>query len=60
MHNDKTTLRDLSIFSNENSDVFRLIDYTVTQAGRDMLRKHIQQPPGSYEQLMEIEHGGRE
>ena len=54
MQNDKTTLRDLSIFTADGSDdVFALLDHTSTQAGRDMLRKHIQHPPDTYEKLTE-------
>lgn len=56
MQNDKTTLRDLSIFPTDGSGgVFALIDRTVTQMGRDALRKHIQHPPDSYEQLKELQ-----
>ena len=56
MQNDKTTLRDLSIFSPEGgTDVFRLVDHATTQAGRDMLRKHIQHPPDTFEQLQEVQ-----
>jgi len=55
MQNDKTTLKDLSIFSADGGDVFALIDLTTTGAGRDMLRKHIQHPPDTYEQLKEIQ-----
>lgn len=52
MQNDKITLKDLSIFSNEGTaDVFGLMDYTVTQAGKEMLRKHIQEPPANFEIL---------
>ena len=56
MQNDKTTLRDLSIFTQDGSGgVFALIDRTITQAGRDALRKHIQHPPDTYEQLKEVQ-----
>lgn len=56
MQNDKTTLRDLSIFSTDgNADVFALIDHTTTLAGRDMLRRHILQPAGNYDQLKGIQ-----
>ncbi len=56
MQNDKTTLRDLSIFASDGSgDVFALIDHTATQAGRDMLRRHVQNPPATYEQLKELQ-----
>ena len=56
MQNDKTTLRDLSIFTSDGSEgVFGLINRTSTQAGQDMLRKHIQQPPATYENLREVQ-----
>jgi DNA mismatch repair ATPase MutS len=56
MQNDKTTLKDLSIFLTDGSGgVFALMDHTATQAGRDMLRKHIQNPPGTYEALVEMQ-----
>ena len=56
MQNDKTTLRDLSIFTSDGSDgVFELIGRTSTQAGRDMLRRHIQQPPATVESLKEVQ-----
>ncbi len=56
MQNDKTTLKDLSIFSSDGSeDVFALMDYTSTQAGRDMLHKHIQNPPDTFEKLKEVQ-----
>ncbi len=56
MQNDKTTLKDLSIFTSDGSDgVFGLIDYTTTQAGRDALRKHIQNPPETFEKLREVQ-----
>ena len=54
MQNDKTTLKDLSIFSHDGSgDVFALIDHTTTHAGRDVLRSHIQQPPDTFERLQQ-------
>jgi DNA mismatch repair protein MutS len=56
MQNDKTTLKDLSIFTTDGSkDVFSLIDFTTTQAGRDALQKHIQHPPGVYEKLKDTQ-----
>ena len=56
MQNDKTTLRDLSIFPSDGSGgVFALIDHTVTQVGRDMLRRHIQNPPDTFEKLAELQ-----
>jgi DNA mismatch repair ATPase MutS len=56
MEHDKTTLKDLSFFTADGSPgVFELIDHTSTQAGRDMLRKHIYHPPYTYEQLAEVQ-----
>ncbi len=56
MRNDKTTLKDLSIFTADGSSgVFDLIDRTVTQAGREMLRKHIATPPDTFESLIEVQ-----
>jgi DNA mismatch repair ATPase MutS len=56
MQNDKTTLRDLAVFPADGSGgVFALIDRTTTQAGRDTLRKHILNPPDSYEQLVAVQ-----
>ncbi|HXS37165.1 MAG TPA: hypothetical protein VN721_10725 [Flavipsychrobacter sp.] len=56
MQNDKTTLKDLSIFTSGNSGgVFELIDTTTTQAGREMLRKHIQYPPDNIELLQQMQ-----
>ena len=56
MQNDKTTLRDLSILPTDGSDgVFALIDHTSTHAGRDMLHRHVLQPPATYEKLIELQ-----
>src|SRR4051812_4953249 len=56
MQNDKTTLKDLSIFTSDGSkDVFSLIDHTTTQAGRDALQKHIQNPPGTADKLKDLQ-----
>lgn len=56
MHNDRTTLRDLSIFSADGgTDVFTLIDQTSTGAGKEMLRWHVQQSARSYEHLKELQ-----
>jgi DNA mismatch repair protein MutS len=56
MRNDKTTLRDLSIFTTDgNGEVFDLVDRAVTQAGRDRLRKHIYSPPDNIESLLEVQ-----
>lgn len=56
MHNDKTTLKDLSIFMAESGGgVFSLIDHTTTLAGRDMLRKHIYSPPDTHELLQQLQ-----
>jgi DNA mismatch repair protein MutS len=51
MHNDKITLRDLSIFSSSGEDVSSLIDRTTTMAGREALRHYIRNPPDSFERL---------
>src|ERR1043165_5735308 len=56
MQNDKTTLKDLSIFPSDGSmGVFGLIDRTTTQAGREALRRHILQPPDTFENLAPIQ-----
>jgi len=55
MQNDKTTLHDLSIFNADGGGVFALIDHTVTQAGKDMLRRHIQNPPDTFEKLTALQ-----
>lgn len=59
MLNDKTTLKDLSFISSGEGGVFELINHTVTQAGKDMLRKHIQNPPQSYEELAHVQQSVR-
>ncbi len=56
MQNDKTTLRDLAVFPADGSGgIFALIDRTTTQSGRDALRRHILNPPDSYEQLVAVQ-----
>lgn len=56
MQNDKTTLADLSVFSPEaNGGIFGLIDFAITQAGKDVLRRHIQSPPDSFETLKQLQ-----
>lgn len=56
MQNDKTTLRDLSIFPSDGSGgVFALIDRTTTHVGKEQLKKHIQQPPNAYEKLLRVQ-----
>jgi len=56
MQNDKTTLKDLSIFTSDGSGgVFTLIDRATTQAGRDALRRHIQHPPDNIEHLCDVQ-----
>ncbi len=55
MHNDKTTLKDLSIFSNDGEDVFSLINLTVTHEGKATLVKHIQHPPDKLSSLQEMQ-----
>lgn len=52
MHNDKITLKDLSFFPVDGSEgVFSLIDRTTTQAGREMLRKHVHNAPDTFARL---------
>jgi DNA mismatch repair ATPase MutS len=54
--NDKVTLKDLSIFSAEgNNDVFSLINKTSTKAGQNYLAKHIEQPPQTFAELIEVQ-----
>lgn len=56
MQNDKTTLKDLSIFTSDaDVSVFGLLDYTTTQAGKDVLKKHVQTPPKGIEQLLAVQ-----
>lgn len=56
MQNDKITLKDLSFFTTEaGGGVFGLLDFTTTQAGKEMLRRHIHHPPDSFEQLEEVQ-----
>jgi DNA mismatch repair protein MutS len=56
MQNDKTTLKDLSIFPADGSDgVFALIDRTTTQEGKETLRKHILHPPDSFDSLVAVQ-----
>jgi DNA mismatch repair ATPase MutS len=56
MINDKITLKDLSIFTSDgDQSVFTLIDFTTTQAGRDVLRAHIRKPSATAEQLIALQ-----
>jgi len=55
MQNDKITLKDLSIFSSDGADVFGLLDHTVTQAGKEMLREIIQKPPADFDSLQKTQ-----
>ena len=56
MQSDKTTLRDLSVFPPDGSGgLFTLLDHCTTQAGKDMLRKHILNPPANYEALIAVQ-----
>lgn len=55
MQNDKTTLKDLSIFSASGEDVASLIDRTTSSAGREALRAYIRNPPDSYERLLAMQ-----
>ena len=54
MHNDKTTLKDLSILGSQGS-IFHLLDHCVSQLGRDALRKHIINPPQNLEALKRVQ-----
>ena len=52
MRTDRTTLKDLSIFTAGSSGgVFDLLDRATTAAGRDALRAHILEPPATYDAL---------
>ena len=56
MQNDRITLKDLSIYTSGGSGgVFDLIDRTSSYVGREMLRRHIEHPPDSYENLYETQ-----
>lgn len=55
MQNDKTTLKDLSIFSTAGEDVASLIDRTTTGAGREALRAYIRNPPDTLERLLAMQ-----
>ena len=53
MRTDRTTLKDLSIFTaGQSGGVFDLLDRVTTGAGRDALRALILEPPASYEALL--------
>jgi DNA mismatch repair protein MutS len=55
MVNDKTTLRDLSIFGNDGADdLFSRIALTTTQAGKEVLKKHVTSPPDTLEKLVQV------
>lgn len=54
MHNDKTTLRDLSFLGGAGS-LFPLLDHTTTQMGKEELRKLILDPPDSFESLVAMQ-----
>jgi DNA mismatch repair protein MutS len=56
MRNDRTTLNDLSVFvAEEGSSIFGLLSYTSTQAGKDYLRRHIENLPADYVQLYALQ-----
>lgn len=56
MLNDKTTLKDLSVFNADSgSSIFSLLAHTTTQAGKDVLRKHVQQPPVDHKALLKMQ-----
>lgn len=52
MRNDKTTFKDLSVFPVEgNKGIVSLIDYTITNDGRDILKDYVSKPPETFEEL---------
>ncbi|MBS1629182.1 MAG: DNA mismatch repair protein MutS [Bacteroidetes bacterium] len=51
MHNDKITLRDLSIFSTQGEDLFSLVDKTTSSMGREALRHCFRNPPDDFDRL---------
>jgi DNA mismatch repair protein MutS len=56
MQNDRTTLRDLSVFPPDGSDgVFALLDRTTTRQGHLALMKHIQHPPDTFALLRDTQ-----
>lgn len=56
MLNDRTTLKDLSIFTSEqDGSVFALLDSTITAQGKEVLRKHILHPADDYNQLQKLQ-----
>lgn len=59
MQNDKTTLKDLSFFAPGEAGIFHLLDHTATQAGREMLRKHVLHPPNTFEELISLQQAVR-
>ncbi len=58
MQTDKTTLQDLSVFG-PGGGVFGLLDRTVTQAGRDALRRLVQAPPAALPALQGLQDAVR-
>lgn len=54
MQNDKITLKDLS-FLPGGGGIFELIDHTLTQIGRDALRKMVLSPPETFEELVKVQ-----
>ena len=56
MTNDRTTLKDLSIYTADASGgIFSLIDRTTSQVGRDHLKRHIAQPPATASHLVKLQ-----
>ena len=49
---DKTTLNDLSFLKGDQA-IFSLINRCTTQAGTEVLRKHVLAPPANFDQLTE-------
>ncbi len=59
MQPDNTTLHDLSFFSSGTENIFGLIDFTITQMGKDALRKHVHHPPKTFETLVALQESVR-
>lgn len=55
MQNDKTTLKDLSFMPGGSGGLFELIDHTLTQMGRDALRKMVLSPPENFDELARVQ-----
>jgi len=59
MQLDKTTLKDLSVFIDDGGTaeggIFGLINNTTTQAGQEVLRRHVLGPPKNFEHLQQMQ-----